>query len=181
MKRGPLYIMTTPITISNQTSTYLNAFQNVMPSGNGILNLNNILANTLEIGSSFVVNLSGTVTIAVNGDRTGIGIFTTTAGPTTTSLGFQGGAALSATSYTFQGNATFTIRTLGSSGTLACNGRLLFRTPANGTFLQQFIVPSVAINTTIDNLFTVRLLCESNGAIGSTSQTISSLTMERIY
>ena len=176
LKRGPLYIMTTPITITNPTSGYPGLYQNMMPSTNGILNLNNILANTLEIGSSFVVNLSGSVVIPVAGDRTGIGLFTGT-----TSLGNQGGAALTAATYTFQGNATFTIRTLGSSGTLACNGRLLFRTGANGTFFQQFVVPSVAINTTIDNLFTVRLLCESNGAIGSTSQTISSLTMERIY
>jgi hypothetical protein len=180
---GPLYILTTPITITNTSSGFPNLFQNVMLPVNGIINENTIVANTLEIGSSFVFNLSGTITTsATNGDRSGIGLFSTTGGIINTNLGnFLGSAVATNSSLTFQGNVCFTIRTLGSSGTLTCNGRLLFRLANNTTVMQQFVVPSVAINTTIDNLFTVRLLCESNGAIGVSSQTLSSLTMERIY
>lgn len=176
MKRGPLYILTVPHTISNTSSVYTPLdFQSVMPPAKGILNLNTIPANTLEVGSTFFIRFSGTNTLALN-DRLGIALYI---GSTAVGSAVYGAWSAVTGSFILTGEIRITVQSIGISGSLASNSSLfLFKnTPA----AQSVAVSPATINTTIANTLTARVSLASASAIGSCIYTLNSLVFEQLY
>ena len=177
LKRGPLYILTIPHTLSNPVSGYTNPdFQSVMPPANGIINLNTIPANTLEVGSTFIIKFSGNITLPLASDRLGIALYNGTTAMSFTNFwawtAYVGTAVLT-------GEIRITVQSIGISGVLASQSFLF--SLRNAPTSQSSPPATATINTTINNTLTARVYLGTANDIGTCIYIPSSVIFEQLY
>lgn len=173
---GPIYILSRLVTVYNLTSILSGTYQNAMISTNGIINRNNILANTLEVGSSFSINFRGTSTSTLSTDKVGIGLYV----DTTVIAGTGGNSIHPIGNMAMIGDVIVTITKIGTSGIASVCGGLTFKSSTNAV-LMTTLNTTVSINTTQDNIFKLALLVESTGVVSSAYMTLYTLIMKQIY